>query len=381
MRSIYLATALLLTASPAALAAGTGTGTGTLGDALSKFPQSVLTSTEPMQAYFVDMTLVQKLGGEAVEEQGFARTRVDFAMIEALKPLMMGGVETWKQNSGIDLAQVRYFAGMGVPPQMVSVWGLDSEATATSLLSSLSEGEFEPAGADGVIGNGEPMKVNIQAREIGNPWRDEMGRATFVSQSGDALVQSSTPDAVAGFLESDETVRDHPVVAALLGSLDAVSDTGGVVQAILISPTFGLQNADPSSITLSGSVDMDELRSQMAAALEQAGRGVPPYFGGIIADLQKDQPELAMALAYPDCSMAETAAQIVEQRWTDTMAESGPATVKTSTFEGAGGLCAAAITVAAESDPTHATNPHAKAVFAKIMRRQFDVLQIGTAQE
>ncbi|EKF61548.1 hypothetical protein QWE_00050 [Agrobacterium albertimagni AOL15] len=377
MRSIYFASALLLATSPTALAAGTDK----LGDALSKFPQSVLTSSEPMQAYFVDMTLLQVLGKEAGSEQGFAQDRLDFAMIEALKPLMMGGVETWKQNSGIDLGQVHYFAGMGVPPQTVSVWGLDSEATATSVLSGLSAGEFEPVGADGVIGNGEPMKVNIQARDIGNPWRDEMGRATFLSQTGNAIVQAATPDAVAGFLKNDETVRDHPVVSTLLGSLDAVSDTGGVVQAILISPTFGLQNGDPRSLTLSGTVNMDELRSQLASVMEQVGKGIPPYFGGIIADLQTDQPELVIALAYPGCDIAEAAAETVDQRWTDTMADSGPATLQTSTFEGADGLCAAVVSVAANSDHATITNPHAKAVFAKIMRRQFDVLQIGAAQE
>ena len=377
MRSICLATALLLAPSPAALAASTDT----LGDALSKFPQSVLMSSEPIQAYFVDMTLLQELGKKAGAEQGLAAERMDFAMIDALKPLMMGGVETWTRNSGIDLAKLRYFAGMGVPPQTVSVWGLDSEATTKNLMGSLSEGEFEPVGANGVIGNGEPMNVNITAREIGNPWRDEMGRATFLSRSGDALVQSSTPDAVAGFLQNDETAIDHPVVATLLGSLDAVSDAGGVVQAMLISPAFGLQSVDPRSLNLSGSVNMDELRRQLKSAMEQAGTGIAPYFGGIIADLQEDQPALVMALAYPDCDMARAAAESVKQRWEDTMTESGPATVETSTFEGSDGLCAAVVAVARDSDQAGTTNPYAKAVFARIMRRQFDVLQIGTAQE
>jgi hypothetical protein len=152
---------------------------------------------------------------------------------------------------------------MGVPPQMVSVWDFDGEATATGLLEALSDGDFEPVGSNGVIGNGEPMIPNLQAREIGNPWRDELGRATFVGPSGDSLVQSGIPDAVAFFLRNGEAASDHPVVATSLASLDAIADVGVVVQAMLVSPTFGLQGADIGSIALSGSTDMDELRSQL----------------------------------------------------------------------------------------------------------------------
>jgi hypothetical protein len=344
-----------------------------LKDALGKFPQVIVTNPEPVQAYFVNMEALQAIGKEIGSERGYAEQRLDFAMIDALKPLAVGGVETWQGNSGIGLAQVRYFAGMGVPPQTVSVWGLDSEQTATGLVKSLSEADFEPVGSNGVVGNGQPMAPNMQARAIGNPWRDQLGRATFVGQSGAALVQSGMPAAVETFLRKDDAASDHPVVATSLVSLDAIA----VVQAMLISPAFGLQSADPGSIAVSGSTDIDEVRSELEAAMDKAGQGIPPYFGGIIADVQNDQPELVISLVYADCEIAETAARMVEQRFADAMTNSGPAMYETSTSEGVDGLCAAVVAVTAEDVQGAAANPYAKTLFAKFMRREFDVLQIG----
>ncbi|MFN7089264.1 MAG: hypothetical protein ACK4P4_01760 [Allorhizobium sp.] len=377
MRPFYLASAAFLLSGTVAFASAADM----LGDALSKFPHAIVTNPEPVQAYFVNMEALQAIGKEIAAEQGYAAQRLDFAMIDALGPLTMGGVETWKGNAGIDLPQVRYFAGMGVPPQMVSVWGLDSEQTATGMVNSLSDGDFEPVGSTGVFGNGEPMVTNLQAREIGNPWRDQLGRATFVGQSGNALVQSGRPDAVEPFLEKNDAASDHPVVASALASLDEFAEAGTVVQAMLISPAFGLQGADLFSMAPSNRTNLDELRSQLEAAADAAGQGIPPYFGGMIADVQNVRPELVITLVYPDCSIAATAAQMVEKRWVDAMPDSGPALVESATFEGLNGLCAAVVSVAPKQDQEAAVNPYAKALFAKFMRREFNVLQIGKAAE
>jgi hypothetical protein len=189
------------------------------------------------------------------------------------------------------------------------------------------------------------------------------------------------PAAVETFLGKDEAASDHPVVATSLASLDTIVDAGVVVQAMLISPAFGLQGADPGSIAPSGSTDIDELRSQLEAAMDKAGQGIPPYFGGIIADVQNDRPELVISLVYPDCEIAETAARMVEKRWADAMPDSGPAMFETSTSEGVDGSCAAVVAVAAQDDQGAAANPYARALFAKFMRREFNVLQIGKASE
>jgi hypothetical protein len=114
--------------------------------------------------------------------------------------------------------------------------------------------------------------------------------------------------------------------------------------------------------------------------MEEAGQGIPAYFGGIMADVQNHRPKLVMTLVYPDCEIAETAAQMIEKRWATTMADSGPATFETATFEGVDGLCAAAVAVTAQ-DPEPAANPHAKATFAKFTLRAFNVLQIGNPTE
>ncbi|KAA0971966.1 hypothetical protein FPY71_02240 [Aureimonas fodinaquatilis] len=376
MRSLCLASALVLASSPVALAAGADA----LSDAFSKFPQVIVTNPEPVQAYFVNMEALQAIGQHIGSEHGFAHQRMAFGAIGAVKPLTMASVETWEGNSGIELAKVRYFAGMGVPPQMISVWGLNDEATVTGLLEALSDADFEPVGSAGVIGNGEPMAANLRARQIGNPWRDELGRATFVGQTGNGLVQSGIPQAVEFFLKDGENASDHPVVATALGSLDAITNAGLVVQAMLISPTFGLQGGDFGSIALSGSTDMSELRSQLEASLKEAGQGIPPYFGGIIADVQNERPELVMTLIYSDCETAETATHLIEARWQGTMADSGAAAIRTGTREGVDGLCAAAVSVEAQNAEPD-SNPHAKAMFNAFMKRQFNVLQIGESAQ
>lgn len=366
MRSYCLASLLVLATGTAAHADA-----DMLGDALGKFPQIIVTNPEPVQAYFVNMEAIAQAGND----DGIALGRIDFGVIDALTPLMMGGVEQWKENAGIGIDEIRYFAGMGQPPHTISVWGLAAEDVAAGLVDGLATKGFEPV--DGaVLGNGEPLRIDPSQREISSPWRGQLGQATFAAQSGDALVQSTTPEGVARFLADGENAAAHPVVATALAGVEAASQSGVVVQAMLISPGFGLQGADIGSILMQGDLDMDTLRSQLEDQMAAASEGIPPYFGGIIADIQIDRPALAMSVVYPDCDIAAAASKLIEQRWMATMSDIAPGQPESAVVEGDDGLCSAVVSIASDSEDA-SSNPLSRATFSAFMQRQFTVLQIG----
>lgn len=376
MRIHWWASALLLASSQAAMAAGADP----LADALGKFPEMIVTNPDPIQAYFVNMEALQAIARQNDGDQAFAHQRLNFGIIDALTPLTRVDAATWESNAGIALSDVRYFAGFGNPPYMISTWGLSSETVASALFDSLPDRDFEPVGDAGTVGNGEPLAADFTLREVGSPWRDDLGRATFVGHSGDTLFQATTPQAVDMFLAGGDSAADHPVIATAIEALDDITNAGLVVQAMVIAPTFGLQAADFGSIMLSGSTDMDQLRSEIEAEMAAAAKGIPPYFGGIIADVQNEFPALALTLVYPDCAMADTAIGLIEQRWEASMAEIAPGRIQAGTREGVDGLCAAAVTIEAENTAPDA-NPIARAMFGAFMNRQFTVLQIGEAAE
>ena len=55
-----------------------------------------------------------------------------------------GNVSRWSAAAGIELAEVRYFAGFGERPDQVAVWALETEEGVASLLETLKERDFAP---------------------------------------------------------------------------------------------------------------------------------------------------------------------------------------------------------------------------------------------
>lgn len=193
MRLGAIATTLLLTTSGPVFAQNLNP----LYEALNKLPEVLLTNPAPEQAFFVDMASLRALADRKGVEFGtdvLRRTQVG-AMLRPIGALYAGDVETWNEKSGIDLNEVRYFAGFGQTPYVVTLWGLQDTAAATGLIDTLTDRDFTPVGADGVVGNGEPMSVDLTKNDPSDPWRGSAGAATFAVARLNTVIQASTPDA------------------------------------------------------------------------------------------------------------------------------------------------------------------------------------------
>ena len=373
MRLCAIATTLLLTASPQALAAATDT----LAEALDRLPAMILTNPAAEHAYFLDVTVQQRLVAEAAPANAYeAMLRMEAAgMLHPVAAIHQGGIAPWEEKGGIALSQVRYFTGFGDYPYIVNIWGLESAETAQGVLDMLAARDFAPVGGDAVLGNGEPMKSDVAARDPSNPWRGQIGQATFVAGRDETLIQANVPEAVEAALRMPRDAARNPVVATTLAGLDAALGEGSIVQGMLISPAFGLGAVDPAGFLLPGPGNMDEIRAQFEARMAEAQKGIPPYLGGFVADVQRDRPGAAFALTFGDCATAETAAGLIEARWTQSMAEKAPGTLESVVTEGVDGLCAAVVTVTAAESGLR--NPVFEQVMNAYYQRQFTVLQIG----
>lgn len=369
-----LATALLLTASTPALAQNLDP----LTQALDALPAAVLATPAPVQAFFVDTAVLHLLAdqhGEPVSAQTLSRAKLA-AMVPPLSVLFGGNLDQWDGHAGIDLADISYFIGYGEVPATVTLWGLRDAAAATALIDTIAARDFSPTGADGVLGNGEPLALDLSNRDPSNPWRGDLGTATFVAAKGNVIVQSSTPDALPAVLSATSGVAANPIVEAALHGLDSAIGDHRIVQAMLISPTMGLEALEPASLLQSGEANFDAMRAEIEAQMSAGMTGIPPYLGGLIVDAQSDHPAVAIALTYTDCDSAQTAADLVAQRWTDTMLETAQGRTATSAIAMPDGLCAAVFSVTSASTD-YTTNPIFDAVFDAYLRRSFTVLQIG----
>lgn len=374
MRLGALATTFMLTVSTPAFAQNLDP----LYEALNKLPDVLLTNPEPAQAYFVDTTVLRVLA----ERQGTtfysqARQRATLAgMLPLLSALQSSNVDSWNEKAGIDLERVRYFAGFGSPPYTVTVWGLEDNAAATGLIEAISADDFSPMGADGVVGNGEPMAFDPSKADPGNPWRSRVGAATFAAARFNTVVQSSVPDALPMMLGEFPNLEANPVVKTMTTGLETAVGDHMIVQAMLISPTFGMSRGNPMDLLAPEADNFDAIRDNIIAQLEAGAEGVPPYFGGLIVDAQGDHPAVAISLAYADCDTAKRAADLMVQRWIDTMPEAAQGTTATDAVPSGDALCAATLTITGDSTDITA-KPIFGTMFDAYMRQSFSVLQIG----
>ncbi len=145
---------------------------------------------------------------------------------------------------------------------------------------------------------------------------------------------------------------------------------------MLVSPVFGIANIDPAALLAPGA-DFDALRQKLEAEVDAGTSGIPPYFGGFVADVQGGRPAVLISLAYGDCATADAAGGLMEQRWRDTMPASVQGEAETGSIEGPDGLCAATLKVSGEAG-NGLSNPVFQALFDGYVRREFTVLQIGS---
>ncbi|OAE63403.1 hypothetical protein A7J67_22230 [Achromobacter xylosoxidans] len=355
--------------------------TQTLQQALTQVPQSVLTSPEAMQFVFLDVQAWRSLEKAGPSVDGMRR----LSIAQAITPLQsMGyGLDSWSERAHISLDELSYFGGFGRSPGNVAYWGVKDKPAADKFADRLKQADFKPVDGDvaGLIANGEANKPDMTKATGQQPWRGTMGMPTFVLPLDAALVQAAAPSGMKALSQPKPSVADSEIVAASIAGLkEAVPSEGGrIVQAAVISPVFGLQGVDPAAVMMASPADFEGAKQKLQAAAASSNEGIPPYFGGIIADVQvKDVPAVVLSLSYSDCGVAQQAVDGVGAAWKKAMAATLQADVKGRTVQ-AGKLCAAVVSLTAPQ-AENAGNPILSQIMNRYMQRDPSVLQIGMAR-
>lgn len=374
------ALALCLMAGFAASAAAQDS-TQSLNQALKQIPQGVLTAPEAMQIFFVDTQAWRGLEKAGPSADGMRR----LTMAQWISPLQsMGyGLDQWSANAKIPFDELSYFATFGQAPGNITYWGMKDRKSVARLVDRLKQADFSPVGGDvpGVLANGEANKMDMKKANPKDPWRGTMGKASFVLPLDTALVQASAATGMKLLAKPTPSVADSAVVAASVAGLkEAVSsDRGQIVQAAVISPVLGLEGVDPAKVLPATPADFEAAKRNLQAAAAASARGIPPYFSGILADVQiNNVPAVVISLAYADCASAKQAVDGIDAAWKESMAGAVEATVAGRTVQ-AGSLCAAVVSMTSPK-AENAGNPILSQVMNRYMQRDFRVLQIGASR-
>ncbi|KQT45725.1 hypothetical protein ASG47_12275 [Devosia sp. Leaf420] len=370
MRSCVIAAGLLLATAAPVLAQNTNP----LRDGLDHLPATLLSGQTGDFAYFLDMHTLMSLVDDdsAPRPQLRAMPIVD---VLALESVFETEPAEWEAKAGTTIDKIRYFTGYGRPPNSTSNWGLVDADAATDMIAALKAVGFEDAGVSGVVGNGEPQRFDPSKRDPSDPWRTAIGAAQFAAAVGTNVVQAQTPQAATVAAGQQPSLGDNPIVATALAGLEQAAGNGQVVQAVVISPLFGMAALDPAAM-LAPSADMDETKERLEEQMAALSQGIPPYLGGIIADIQHDRPGVGIALTYPDCAIAEEAADAIATRWVDMAGDAAQGEVTANTAEGEGGFCAATVSVFVDADSPE-QNPAYRVLIETYTRGQVGILQIG----
>lgn len=371
MRRSAIAASLLLATSIPALAGSLDA----LRDSLDHLPATLMFEDRGDLAYFIDIQAVLALSPGEGEAQPYMRL-MHGAQIPALDSLQYSAPAEWEAKAGTTLDQVRYFTGYGRPPDVYSFWGLADEAAATEMIVALKGLGFESAAA-GVVGNGEPLRMDPAKRNPADPWRTGIGAAQFAAAKGSNIVQTGTPQTAMLAAAQQPGPSENAIIETALAGLDQSVGDNTVVQALVISPLFGMAGIDHGAL-LSGSPDIEATKKRIEEQMAALDQGIPPYLGGIAADVQGEQPGVDIALTYPDCDSAEDAVGKIAARWADMAGDTAQGNVSTTTVEGVDGLCAATFSVTINSDGVD-QNPAYRALIEPMFRGQAGVLQIGAS--
>lgn len=356
--------------------------TQTLQQALKRIPESILTTPDAMQTVFLDVQAWRGLDKSGPSADGMRRLSMA-AGISALESIGYG-LDQWSTNAKIPFDELSYFAAFGRAPGNVTYWGLKDKQAVGQFVDRLKQGDFaavDAGGVAGVLANGEANQMDLKKANPGDPWRGAMGKASFVMPLDAALVQAPAPDGMKLLAQPAPSVADSEVVAASLAGLkEAVpADRGQIVQAAVISPVLGLSAVDPAKVLLSPRADAETVKENFKAAAAASARGIPPYFGGVLADVQVDKaPAVVISLSYADCASARQAVDGIGAAWKESMASKAQAKLSGRTVE-AGKLCAAVVSLVSPA-AGNAGNPVLAQVMDSYMRREFTLLQIGAAR-
>ena len=369
MRLRILAPAFLLTTTAAFAQTLTP-----LEQGLGQLPEMILTNPGAEQAIFINVAALQTLLENAnAQASASASQRLMLGQVlPPLRALYLTDIGTWNKKAGIDLKSVRYFTGLGMGPHNITVWGLANDDAAAQMLDTLKQRGFSPVGTKDILGNGKPMEINPSRDEPGNPWMGSVGASTFVAAHGNAVFQASAPEILPKLVAGGPNAGGAAAVKAATTGLKAAIGDHPVVQAMLFSPALGVMPGDPAQRVLSGKLGA----TSTAAPANKANVAIPPYLGGLIADVQLDTPAVVVSLAYADCDLATRAADSLAQRWNDTLPASAQGATKTATVPSADGHCAATLIISSK-DPAITGNPVFKGFYQQYQQRQFRALQIS----
>nr|WP_314261611.1 hypothetical protein [uncultured Devosia sp.] len=370
MRHCVIAASLLLTTSAPALAQNLDA----LRDGLNHLPATVLVQQQGDVAYFVDVKTTAALGEKDAAVRPYFRLLTG-AEINALNSLPSAEPSEWEAKAGTTIDRLRYFTAYGQQPDQVSLWGLVDNAAATDMIATLESLGFENAGVPGVVGNGEPRRQDFTALDPSNPWITGVGASQFAAAKGTNVIQANTPQTAMLVAAEQPSLGENPIVQTALAGLEQSVGDSAVVQAVVISPLFGMTGVDPASV-LMPSADIEETRKRLEEQMAALGKGIPPYLGGILTDLQGEQAGVGIALAYPDCAIAQTAANAIAMRWGEMADDAAQGDIVTGTAEGEDGLCAATVNGSIDTDSPE-RNPAYRAIIDPYFSRGVGILQIG----
>jgi hypothetical protein len=354
-----------------------------LREALGQMPQIILSNPSGMQAYFLDVPAWRGTMGSDMSSAGLIRL-VLAQGIETVRGLQTAdALAAWDVKAGLPFDEISYFAGFGSPPMSISYWGLRDSSAAGRLMEALGERGFTPVGGagSGILGNGAPNAISPKDRDPSDPWRGPLGRSAFVMPIGNAILKAPVPEAMAQLARTDPSAADNAFVAVALDGLDGMldEDRGTIVQAAVLSPGLGLEQFDPARLLSSAPGDIAAAKAALEAGAADAGKGVPPYFSGILADVDGgDRPVMIVSLAYPECATADAAVAKLESRWTEGPGTSVEAEIDGQSVSTPGGLCAAVVAFAGQAGD--ADNVVLRQTIDRLMSRNFNLFQIGKAE-
>lgn len=370
MRYSVIAATLMLTTSAPALAQNLDA----LRDGLNHLPATLMFEQHGDIAYFLDVQVMMGLGANDSAVRPFFRA-MPTASINALDSLARTEPAEWEAKAGTTIDTLRYFAGHGRPPEAISYWGLADDTAASDMIARLQTIGFESAGVPGVVGNGEALRFDPAKRNPSDPWRSQVGAAQFAAVKGTNVVQAPTPQAAVLAAAQKPSLGETPIIQTALAGLDRSVGDSQIVQVQVISPIFGMAGLDPA-VLLSPSPDMEETRKRMEEQMATLGQGIPPYLGGLVADVQHEQSGVGIALAYSDCSIAQEAADAIAARWSEMAGDAAQGDITATTAEGEGGFCAATVSVFVDADSPE-QSPAYRVLIESYMRGQAGILQIG----
>lgn len=354
--------------------------TRVLEEALEKIPQKTLSTAQAMQIFFLDVQAWRALDKAGPSVEGMRR----LALSQQIRPLeSIGyGLDSWSTKAKVSFDELAYFAAFGQAPDSVTYWGLQNKQATLSLVNALKDTDFFEVDGDipELVANGEANKLDFLKADAGSPWRGATGASSFVFPLDNALIQASSGSEMNALAQPTPSVADSEIIAAALDGLkDVVSSGGGnIVQAVIISPIFGLDGVDPAKILPSSPDDTETAEKNFRENVDANRQGIPPYFAGIITDVQIDgAPAVIISLSYPDCLMAEDAVKGVAAAWKESMAGTVEGAVSGRTVQ-ADKLCAGVVSFIA-SKAESAANPIVSNLMNRYLQRDFTILQIGSS--